>query len=63
VTFHVATLMPTNLQDDPNCNEKKKHIGNDFVKIIYNESGEEYNLTTISVWKYNNEITLPAIKT
>ncbi|KAH8260917.1 hypothetical protein KR044_000431, partial [Drosophila immigrans] len=48
VTFHVATLMPTNLQDDPNCNEKKKHIGNDFVKIIYNESGEEYNLTTIS---------------
>nr|AAD48498.1 gigas protein [Drosophila melanogaster] len=48
VTFHVATLMPTNLQDDPNCNEKKSHIGNDFVKIIYNESGEEYNLNTIS---------------
>ncbi|XP_067647622.1 tuberin [Eurosta solidaginis] len=48
VTFHVATLMPTNLQKDPNCNEKKKHIGNDFVKIIYNESGEEYNLSTIS---------------
>ncbi|KAH8305598.1 hypothetical protein KR059_003548 [Drosophila kikkawai] len=48
VTFHVATLMPTNLQDDPNCNLKKSHIGNDFVKIIYNESGEEYNLNTIS---------------
>uniref|UniRef100_A0A0A1XPT7 Tuberin n=1 Tax=Zeugodacus cucurbitae TaxID=28588 RepID=A0A0A1XPT7_ZEUCU len=48
VTFHVATLMPTNLQKDPNCNEKKKHIGNDFVKIVYNESGEEYNLNTIS---------------
>lgn len=46
--------MPTNLQDDPNCNEKKKHIGNDFVKIIYNESGEEYNLTTISVKKMKN---------
>lgn len=45
----MATLMPTNLQDDPNCNEKKSHIGNDFVKIIYNESGEEYNLNTISV--------------
>lgn len=45
--------MPTNLQDDPNCNEKKKHIGNDFVKIIYNESGEEYNLTTISVCRAN----------
>ncbi|XP_054732687.1 tuberin [Anastrepha obliqua] len=48
VTFHVATLMPTNLQKDPNCFEKKKHIGNDFVKIVYNESGEEYNLNMIS---------------
>ncbi|XP_068142782.1 tuberin [Drosophila tropicalis] len=48
VTFHVATLMPTNLVDDANCNEKKKHIGNDFVKIIYNDSGEECSLTTIS---------------
>lgn len=41
--------MPTKLQSDPNCNEKKKHIGNDYVNIIYNESGEEYNLNTISV--------------
>uniref|UniRef100_A0A1B0B1R4 Rap-GAP domain-containing protein n=1 Tax=Glossina palpalis gambiensis TaxID=67801 RepID=A0A1B0B1R4_9MUSC len=48
VTFHVATLMPTKLSSDPNCNEKKKHIGNDYVNIVYNESGEEYNLNTIS---------------
>lgn len=41
--------MPTNLETDPNCNEKKKHIGNDYVNIIYNESGEEYNLNTVSV--------------
>lgn len=46
VLFHVATLMPTN-DADPNCNEKKKHIGNDFVTIVYNESGEEYNPNTI----------------
>lgn len=46
VTFHVATLMP-NKDHDPNCNEKKKHIGNDFVSIVYNESGEMYNLNTI----------------
>ncbi|XP_001652850.2 tuberin isoform X1 [Aedes aegypti] len=46
VTFHVATLMPNNKQD-PNCNEKKKHIGNDFVTIVYNESGVPYNLKTI----------------
>lgn len=48
VTFHVATLMP-NKEQDPHCHEKKKHIGNDFVTIVYNESGEEYNLNTIKV--------------
>lgn len=48
VTFHVATLMP-NKEQDPLCHEKKKHIGNDFVTIVYNESGEEYNLNTIKV--------------
>lgn len=46
VTFHVATLMP-NKDHDPNCNEKKKNIGNDFVSIVYNESGEDYNVNTI----------------
>lgn len=46
VTFHVATLMP-NKDDDPNRTEKKKNIGNDYVSIVYNESGEEYNLNTI----------------
>lgn len=48
VYFHVATLMP-NKETDPLCNEKKKHIGNDFVSIIYNESGEDYNMQTIKV--------------
>jgi tuberous sclerosis 2 len=48
VTFHVATLM-LNQESDPFCNEKKKHIGNDYVIIVYNESGEEYNLNTIKV--------------
>jgi tuberous sclerosis 2 len=48
VTFHVATLMP-NQEHDPFFNEKKKHIGNDYVIIVYNESGEEYNLNTIKV--------------
>jgi len=46
VTFHVATLMP-NRDTDPNCNAKKLHIGNNYVSIVYNESGDEYNLQTI----------------
>ncbi|KAF5285874.1 hypothetical protein FQA39_LY04335 [Lamprigera yunnana] len=46
VTFHVATLMP-NRESDPNCNNKKRHIGNNNVTIVYNESGEDYNINTI----------------
>jgi hypothetical protein len=37
--FHVATLMPTRRDQDPQCNYKKRHIGNDYVKIIFNDSG------------------------
>lgn len=48
VTFHVATLMPTK-ETDPSCNGKKLHIGNDEVIIVYNESGEEYNIQTVRV--------------
>ncbi|PIK45885.1 putative tuberin [Apostichopus japonicus] len=46
VIFHVATLMP-NKESDPNCTAKKLHIGNDFVSIVYNESGSKYHLGTI----------------
>ncbi|KAJ8913200.1 hypothetical protein NQ315_016142 [Exocentrus adspersus] len=46
VTFHVATMMP-NKENDPNCNNKKLHIGNNYVTIVYNESGEEFNISTI----------------
>nr|CAD7202056.1 unnamed protein product [Timema douglasi] len=46
VTFHVATLMP-NKETDPSGNGKKLHIGNDFVTIVYNESGEDYNMQTV----------------
>lgn len=46
VIFHVATLMPTK-DSDPKCNEKKKHIGNDYTSIVYNESGDVYDMNTI----------------
>lgn len=48
VAFHVTTLMP-NKESDPYCNDKKRHIGNNNVTIVYNESGEEYNINTIKV--------------
>ncbi|XP_063888918.1 tuberin-like isoform X2 [Scylla paramamosain] len=46
VVFHVATMMPTK-ESDPKCNGKKRHIGNNFVTIVFNESGQPYNVDTI----------------
>ncbi|XP_053221600.1 tuberin isoform X3 [Podarcis raffonei] len=44
--FHIATLMPTKDLDKYRC-DKKRHLGNDFVSIIYNNSGEDFKLGTI----------------
>ncbi|XP_041978118.1 tuberin isoform X2 [Aricia agestis] len=46
VQFHVATAMPT-LARDPSCNEKRKYIGNDYVSIVYNDSGHDFSIHTI----------------
>ncbi|GAA6008529.1 hypothetical protein JCM10207_007144 [Rhodosporidiobolus poonsookiae] len=47
IVFHVATLMPTNLETDPQCTLKKRHIGNDLVKVIFNESGGDFAFDTL----------------
>ncbi len=49
VIFHVATMMPTDLTAAPSCSNKKLHIGNDFVTVVYNNSGAEYKFGTIKV--------------
>lgn len=46
VIFHVTTLMP-NMPHDQLRTAKKRHIGNDFVTIVWNESGFEYDPQTI----------------
>ncbi|KAF9104645.1 Tuberous sclerosis 2-like protein [Mortierella sp. AM989] len=45
--FHVATMMP-NHPNDVNFDFKKRHIGNDWVTIVFNESGADYDFGTIS---------------
>ena len=47
IVFHIATLMPTSRETDPQATRKKAHIGNDFVKIIYNDSGGEFAFDTL----------------
>lgn len=59
VMFHVATMMPIK-ENDSNCNNKKMHIGNNYVTIVYNESGEEYNINTIKV-KTDQSLTVLTI--
>lgn len=44
--FHVCTLMPNRVHD-PLFTAKKRHIGNDFVNIVWNESGELFMHDTI----------------
>ena len=46
VVDHTATLMP-NYDNDPQFNKKKRHIGNSFVAIVYNNNRENYRMGTI----------------
>lgn len=46
VVYHTATLMP-NDPHNPQSNKKKRHIGNDYVAIVHNESGHPYTMGTV----------------
>ncbi|RKF81113.1 putative gtpase activating protein [Golovinomyces cichoracearum] len=60
IIFHVTTQMPTDLDNDPQCSNKKKHIGNDFVNIIFNNSGLPFNFNTFpSEFNYVNIVITP----
>jgi len=48
VVFHITTLMPCQ-PHDTHYIEKKKHIGNDYVTIVYNDSGEDYRMGIVKV--------------
>lgn len=60
IIYHVTTQMPTNLDMDPQCAMKKRHIGNDFVNIIYNNSGLPFKFDTFpSDFNYVNIVITP----
>lgn len=60
IVFHVTTQMPTNLAHDPQCALKKRHIGNDFVNIIFNDSGLPFKFDTFpSDFNYVNIVITP----
>lgn len=46
ILYHTATLMPSSI--DEQCTNKKRHIGNDFVRIVWNDSGKPYKFDTLT---------------
>ncbi|KAL8654857.1 MAG: hypothetical protein Q9210_001244 [Variospora velana] len=60
IVYHVPTLMPNDLEMDPQCTNKKRHIGNDFVNIIFNESALPFRFGTFaSAFNFVNIIITP----
>ncbi|KAJ1905441.1 Tuberous sclerosis 2-like protein [Coemansia sp. IMI 209127] len=47
LVFHVGTLMPAQKGEQDKILRKKAHMGNDYVHIVFNESGKEYDFNTI----------------
>lgn len=47
ILYHTATMMPA-IPDDPSFNNKKRHIGNDHVRVVWNDSGYTYRFDTLS---------------
>lgn len=45
--YHILTKMPTK-SGDPQQIDKKRHVGNDFVHIVWSENHRDYLPTTIS---------------
>ncbi|KAJ6438574.1 GTPase activating protein [Purpureocillium lavendulum] len=61
IVFHVTTQMPTDLERDAQCTLKKRHIGNDFVNIIFNDSGLPFDFDTFpSQFNFVNIVITPA---
>ncbi|KAK5172561.1 Tuberous sclerosis 2-like protein [Saxophila tyrrhenica] len=46
LVFHITTLMPNDADPSLNTANKKRHIGNDFVNIIFNNSSAPFDLDT-----------------
>ncbi|KAE9403736.1 hypothetical protein BT96DRAFT_917310 [Gymnopus androsaceus JB14] len=47
ILYHTATMMPSHAHDE-HSTFKKRHIGNDFVRIVWNDSGKPYRFDTLA---------------
>ena len=64
IVFHIPTMMPTDPENDPQGVKKKAHVGNDRVKIVYNDSGRAFNFDTFpSEMNFVNLVITPEAHT
>ncbi|CAK7904139.1 hypothetical protein CAAN3_07S02058 [[Candida] anglica] len=57
--FHTTTMMPNN-DNDKHSDCKKRHIGNNYVNVFFDESGEEFNFNVIkSQFNFLNIVVTP----
>ncbi|PIA99543.1 Tuberous sclerosis 2 protein [Cercospora beticola] len=64
LVYHITTFMPNN--EDPKLAviNKKRHIGNDFVNIVFNNSGSDFNFNTFpSAFNYVYIVISPSERT
>lgn len=63
IVYHVPTLMPTDLDEDPQCITKKSHVGNCHVNVIFNRSGTTWEIDNFkSQLNYVNIVIRPACR-
>lgn len=57
--YHTTTIMPDQ-KDDPNFSAKKRHIGNNYVNIFFDESGLAFDFNVIkSQFNFLNIVIQP----
>lgn len=65
LVFHVTTMMPTDPDDiRGSAYSKKRHVGNDFVNIVFNNSGQPFRFDTLpSAFNYVYIVISPSVRT
>ncbi|OCT55024.1 hypothetical protein CLCR_02714 [Cladophialophora carrionii] len=63
IIYFVPTMMPNDVEEDPQCINKKAHVGNCHVNIIFNRSGLDWDMNNLkSQLNYVNIVIRPACR-
>ncbi|KAF2216155.1 hypothetical protein CERZMDRAFT_93454 [Cercospora zeae-maydis SCOH1-5] len=64
LVYHITTFMPNDADPKLAVINKKRHIGNDFVNIVFNNSGSDFNFNTFpSAFNYVYIVISPSDRT